>query len=148
MATLCHHSLLTGSRRDERDEESTSGGGIVGRRCLIHQDHALLVDEDKGELVHGPAYAAADAVAGEEAVMGWIWSGPGETEQLRVRDHSSSFGMTAIQGRLILIDNSHEELPGTAGNGSPASPFRTSPARKSAKGVMFSPTLAFSRAFT
>ena len=37
---------------------------------------------------------------------------------------------------------------GTAGKGSPASRFFTSLARKSAKGAMSSPTLAFSRAFT
>ena len=35
---------------------------------------------------------------------------------------------------------------GTGGNGSPASRFLTSPARNSAKGLIFSPTLAFSSA--
>jgi hypothetical protein len=41
---------------------------------------------------------------------------------------------------------SHHEDFGTVGNGSPARPLRTWPARNSAKGTMSSPTLARSRA--
>ena len=46
----------------------------------------------------------------------------------------------------FLAAVSHEEAFGTGGSGSPASPFLTKPARKSVKGTMSSPTLAFSRA--
>ena len=45
----------------------------------------------------------------------------------------------------VLYVGGHQEDFGAAGNSSPANPFLTSPARKSAKGK---PTLAFLRAFT
>ena len=48
----------------------------------------------------------------------------------------------------VLYVGGHQEDFGTCSSDSPASPFLTSPASKSAKGTMSSPTLAFSRAFT
>jgi len=45
----------------------------------------------------------------------------------------------------VLYVGGHQEDFGAAGNSSPANPFLTSPARKSAKGK---PTLAFLKAFT
>jgi len=48
----------------------------------------------------------------------------------------------------VLYVGGHQEDFGTFGSDSPASPFLTSPANKSAKGTMSSPTLAFLRAFT
>jgi hypothetical protein len=48
----------------------------------------------------------------------------------------------------VLYVGGHQEDFGTFGSDSPASPFLTSLASKSAKGTMSSPTLAFSRAFT
>ena len=54
---------------------------------------------------------------------------------------------TSCRSRIILAFL-YGEAFGTAGKGSPASRFFTSPARKSAKGAISPPTLAFSRAFT
>src|SRR5208337_2365839 len=48
----------------------------------------------------------------------------------------------------LALKGSHEEAFGTAGNGSPANPLRTSPARNFVNGTISSPTLAFSRAST
>jgi len=45
-----------------------------------------------------------------------------------------------------LNESGYLEDFGTVGIGSPANPFLTSPARKSANGTISSPTLAFSRA--
>src|ERR1017187_2511086 len=49
---------------------------------------------------------------------------------------------------FLPMGSHEEEAFGTASKGLPANPFRTSPARKSARGAISSPTLAFSRAFT
>jgi hypothetical protein len=65
-------------------------------------------------------------------------------------DASPSCMVHPPTNRELFSTFAYDEAFGTAGNGSrsPARRFLTNPARNSANGTIFSPTLAFSRAFT
>ena len=65
-----------------------------------------------------------------------------------LKDNERSHRNLEAADRKLSLAFVYGEAFGTAGKGSPASRFFTSLARKSAKGAISSPTLAFSRAFT